>query len=45
VSDAAALVPKYLCLDSVDRYVLTSLARDFGRARQQLAPQYRVLAG
>ena len=39
------LVPKYLCLDSVDRYVLTYLARDFGRAQQQLAAQYRAPAG
>jgi len=38
-------VPKYLWLDGVDRYVLTSLARDFGRAQEQLATQYRAPAG
>ena len=38
-------LPKYLCLDSVDRYVLTSLALDFGRAQQQLPAHYRALAG
>ena len=45
VSDAAGLVPKYLCLAAFDRYVLKSLARDFARAQQQLAAQYRMLAG
>lgn len=45
VSDAAGLVQRYLCLTTVDRYVIRSLARDFGRAQQQLAAQYRILAG
>ena len=44
VADAAGLVPKYNCLATVDRYVLTSLARDFARAQQQLAGQYLMLA-
>jgi hypothetical protein len=45
VADAAGLVPKYLCLATFDRYAFKSSARDFTRAQQQLAAQYRMLAG
>jgi hypothetical protein len=43
VADATGLVPKYQCLATADRYVLKSSARDFTRAQQQLAAQYRML--
>jgi hypothetical protein len=45
VADAAGLVPKYLCLATFDRYAFKTSARDFTRAQQQLAAQYRMLGG
>lgn len=45
VADAAGLVPKYLCLATLDRYAFKTSARDFTRAQQQLAAQYRMLGG
>ncbi|WP_319451070.1 MULTISPECIES: hypothetical protein [unclassified Mycobacterium] len=45
VADANGLVPKYLCLASRDQYVFKTSARDFTRAQQQLAAQYRMLGG
>lgn len=45
VADAAGLVPKYLCLATYDRYAFKASARDFTRVQQQLAAQYRMLAG
>lgn len=44
VADATGLVPKYQCLATADRYVLRSSARDFVRAQEQVAAQYRMLA-
>jgi hypothetical protein len=45
VADANGLVPKYLCLATFDRYAFKTSARDFTRVQQQLAAQYRMLAG
>jgi hypothetical protein len=45
VADANGLIPKYLCLATFDRYAFKTSARDFTRAQQQLASQYRMLAG
>jgi hypothetical protein len=45
VADANGLVPKYLCLATFDRYAFKTSARDFTRAQQQLAAQYRMLGG
>jgi hypothetical protein len=45
VADANGLVPKYLCLATFDRYAFKTSARDFTRAQQQLAAQYRMLQG
>lgn len=45
VSDATGLVPKYMCLAAVDRYVLEATSRDAVRTQQQLAAQYRMLTG
>ncbi|WP_131806009.1 DUF7373 family lipoprotein [Mycobacterium alsense] len=45
VAGSNGLVPRYWCLAAVDRYAIKTVARQLDRAHQQMAAQYRMLAG
>jgi hypothetical protein len=43
--DAGGLVPKYWCVAAAEHYAFKTVARQLANAQQQLAAQYRMLAG
>jgi hypothetical protein len=43
--DAGGLIPHFWCTATADRYAFRTVARQLGNAQQQLAAQYRMLAG
>ncbi len=45
VAEFGGLISRYWCLTTVDRYMVKTVARQLDQAQQQLASQYRILAG
>jgi hypothetical protein len=45
IDEEGGLVPRYWCIDAVDRFAFKAVARQLDNAHQQMAAQYRILAG
>jgi hypothetical protein len=45
IDDSGGLVPRNWCIATIDRFAFKAVARQLDKAHQQMAAQYRILAG